>query len=336
MSVELTFVWRGELIESIHRGDVVVVNSKGKILAYAGDPFKVTYIRSSAKPIQAINVFLSGAYEKFNFSDDEISIMCASHFGEDFHIKTVKNILNKIGASEKDLLCGGGYSINREYALKQARENITITPLHSDCSGKHAGIIASCIAKGYGIKDYNKPNHPVQRDILEIISKMCEIDEDKIILGIDGCTVPVFGMPIYNLALAFAKLSNPKDLEDDIKFASENIFRAMNTFPEMVAGTGGFCTELMKNTKGKLIEKLGAEAVYAVGVKDLDIGIAVKIEDGNFSRALYPVVVEVLERLKVLDEDEKEKLKKFKIIDNKNSVGDIVGVIKPVFTLKYL
>lgn len=336
MSVELVYVTRGPLVESIHRGDIVVVNSKGRILYYAGDSFKITYIRSSAKPIQAINVFLSGAYKKFNFKDDEVSIMCASHYGEDFHIKTIKKILNKIGANEDMLLCGASYSINGSIAKMQLKNNINITPLHSDCSGKHVGIIASCIAKGYKVDNYNMIDHPVQRDILDIISNMCEIDKSKIYIGVDGCSVPVFGMPIYNLALAFAKIANNDNLDEDYKFATDTIFRAMNSYPEMVAGTNGFCTELMKVTRMKLIGKLGAEAVYAVGVKGKDIGIAVKIEDGNFKRALYPVVVEVLEKLDILDEEERNALSKFKIIDNMNNVGKKVGEIKPQFQLKSL
>jgi len=332
MSKELVYVTRGNLVESIHRGDLVIVNSKGEVLAYVGDPFKVTYVRSSAKPIQAINVFLSGAYEKFNFTYDEIAIMCASHFGEDYHIETIIKILKKIGVSEDSLLCGGGYSINKDIALKQARDNIKITPVYSDCSGKHAGIIASCIAKGYDIKGYNLISHPVQRDILKVVSKMCEIKEEDIIIGIDGCTVPVFGMPIFNLALAFAKIANPDKLDNNYRFAASVIFNSMNSYPQMVSGTGGFCTELMKNTKGKLIGKLGAEAVYAVGIKDLDIGIAVKIEDGNF-RALYPVVIKILESLNILDDEEKNTLKEFAVMDNKNSIGEKVGEIKPIFTI---
>lgn len=336
MSCELVHVTRGELVESIHRGDIAVVNSKGKVIAYSGDPFKITYIRSSAKPIQAINVFLSGAYEKFNFNDAEISIMCASHYGEEFHIKTVEGILSKIGIDKDRLLCGSTYSINKNIAMMQAKNNIKLTPLHSDCSGKHSGIIASCIAKGYKIEEYNMPYHPVQKDILDVVSKVCEIEKGKIIIGVDGCSVPVFGMPIYNLSLAFAKIANSYNLESDYKFAADSIFKSMNNYPEMVSGTNGFCTELMRCTKGKLIGKLGAESVYAVGIKDADIGIAVKIEDGNYSRALYPVVVEVLEKLNMLEDDEKKALSKFKVIDNKNNVGNVVGQIRPVFELKYL
>jgi len=333
MSEALINVTRGPIVESIHRGDIAVVNSKGELLYSKGDPYKVTYTRSALKPIQALNVFLSGAEDKFHFTDDEISIMCASHYGEDFHRRTVENILDKLGLKIENLLCGATYSISSNYKTEQIANHLKLNPTNTDCSGKHAGMLAACKCKGYTLEDYNLPNHPVQMDIIKIIAEMCEIEENKIIIGIDGCTVPVHGMPLYNAALGIAKLSKPDKLEHNLKMACERIFNAMNNAPEMVSGTNGFCTELIKNTNGKLIGKLGAEGLYCIGIKEKGIGIAIKIEDGNYSRAITPTAMRCLEDLEVLNTVELESLSDFRVYNNLNNTGNVVGEVKPAFHL---
>ena len=334
MSEILINVSRGPLVESCHRGDAVVVNKRGKVLSYIGDPYKVTFIRSAGKPLQAINVILSGAAKKFGFSDAELSIMCASHYGEQFHRDTVAGIMEKIGLSIDSLLCGSTLSIKQEYALELVSQHFQLNPTNSDCSGKHAGMLATCIHEGLSIHDYTNENHILQKDILKTVSAMCEIDEKNISIGIDGCSVPVHGMPLYNMALGFAKLANPCDLDEGYRNACEQIFKAMNSHPEMLAGTDGFCTELLKHTHGKLVGKLGAEGVYCIGIKDRDIGLAIKIEDGNYSRALWPAVMRCLEDLNVLDEEELNSLEKFRELENRNNFNSIIGRVSPAFHLK--
>ncbi|MPN09303.1 hypothetical protein SDC9_156592 [bioreactor metagenome] len=186
----------------------------------------------------------------------------------------VDKILKKIGLTQENLLCKGTYSLNEDYKTFQISNHIKLTPANSDCSGKHSGMLASCLAKGYDIENYNSINHPIQKDIKKLIADFCEIDEDKIVIGVDGCGVPVHGIPLYNAALAFAKFTCTDNLQLDVKNACDRIFKSMNNAPEMVAGIGGFCTELIKNTNGKLIGKLGADGVYCVAVKGADIGIA--------------------------------------------------------------
>ena len=332
MSEIVVKVTRGSLVESIHRADIAVVNSRGKLLYSLGNPYKLTYMRSAAKPIQTLNVILSGAAEKFSFTDREISIMCASHYGEDFHRETVSSILKKIGLGIEDLLCGSTISLNKEYAQRLLWDHVEINPSYTDCSGKHCGILSVCVLKGYDISGYNLLEHPVQKEIKKIICKVCSVKEDNIVMGIDGCTVPIFGMSLYNMALGFCRMANSGVLEEKYKSAADRVFKAMTTAPEMVAGTGGFCTELMKNTGGRLIGKLGAEGVYCIGVKDMDLGIAIKIEDGS-TRALWPTAVKCLEDLKVLGEGEKIILSKFKVKDNTNNIKDKVGEIFPDFHL---
>ncbi len=333
MSEVLIEVSRGELIECKYRGDIAVVDKNGVLLYYVGDPYKVTYSRSSAKPIQAMEVFFSGAYDEFRFTDSEIAIMCASHYAEKFHIRSVKSILDKIGLDENNLLCGTTSSMQPEYALELAKRNVKLNPMYNDCSGKHAGMLSVCVKYGYDIHSYKQVEHPLQESLKEHIAYIYDINEKDIIVAIDGCDVPVFGMPLYNLALAYARFTNPDVLRNDYQKIAEKIFDCMNNHPEMIAGTGGFCTELIKNTNRKLIGKLGAEGVYCVGLKDKGIGIAIKIEDGNIDRAIPTSAVHTLNLLKVLTEEEAQSLSNFRVMDNLNATNTIVGKIYPVFNL---
>ncbi len=334
MSEAFVNVTRGPIVESIHRGDAVAVNAQGKILAFAGDPYKETYIRSAGKLFQSINVFLSGAAERFSFTDPEIAIMCASHYGEDFHRAVIAGILVKIGLPMDALQCGSTWSIKPDYARAQAAANTILCPSNNDCSGKHAGMLAACLVKKYPVSDYTLASHPLQADILAIIAGICGIDRAKIKIGVDGCSVPVHGMPIYNMALGFARLANPTELEPATASACDRIFQAMNRAPEMVAGTGGFCTELMRHTHGKLVGKLGAEGIYCIGVKDCNIGLAIKIEDGNYSRSLNPAVMRCIEDLDLLTKEELDALESFRNPEIKNGVGMTVGSVSPCFHLK--
>ncbi len=333
MSEVLLEVTRGPLVENVHRGDIAVVGRDGKLKYYKGNPYKVAYMRSSLKPIQALNVFLSGAVQKYNFEDREISIMCASHYGENMHKEVVHNILKKIGLQEEDLLCPPTYSIKQSFRDYQISNHLKLTNSNSDCSGKHSGMLAACMTKGYDIKNYNNREHPMQKDMTKIISEFCEIDEDKILFGVDGCGVPVHAMPLYNAALGFSKFTLTDELDENTKNACDRIFSAMNNAPEMVAGTDGFCTELIKHTNGKIIGKIGADGVYCLAVKGMDVGIAIKIEDGNFYRSVAPVVMRCLEELNILTTKEIKALDSFRHEHIKNGLGEDIGRVNTVFHL---
>ena len=333
MAVKLVEVTRGKVTESLSRGDVAVTDAKGRIIYYAGDPHKYTYMRSSAKPIQALHVCLSGTAEHFGFSDREIAVMCASHYGEPMHRQTVEGILQKTGLTLQHLLCGTVTSLNPSYALQLAREGVELNPLFSDCSGKHAGMLAVCQYKGYPVDNYIDPDHPLQQEIVQLIGHICRYQVDDIAIGVDGCSVPVHALPLAHMALGYARLTTPSQLPGQQQKAAETIFRAMNRHPEMVAGTHGFCTELIRQTHGKLIGKIGAEGVYCIGLKNKNMGIAVKMEDGSMKR-LPPVVLEILSQLDLLSDQEKQALEKYWHMHNLNDVQWKVGSIQPVFELK--
>lgn len=336
MSEKMVNIIRGNMVECVHRGSAVVVDFDGNVLAYYGDPFMRTFIRSAAKPFQAMNVVLSGGDEKFGFCEDEIAIMCGSHYGEKFHRDAVESMLCKMNLSKENLLCGVGRSLKSSYASEMDKVGHVFATLDHNCSGKHAGMLSSCLAKGYSILDYDEISHPMEQDILEVVSYMCNIDKGKIGIGMDGCGVPVHNMPLYNMALGYARLAKYEKLKDDYRLAGEKIWNAMINHPLMLSGTGGFCSELTAVGKGDICGKLGAEAVYCVAVRSLGIGIAVKIDDGNARRALYPATMKILNDLNLLDEEQNKALEKFAYYKAKSSTGKIAGYSETCFELKFL
>ena len=333
MSEVLVHVGRGPIVESLHSGHVAVVNAQGRLLYYAGNPYRVSYLRSSAKPLQAMNFYLSGAAKKFNFSEKGKAIMCASHYGEEFHHEVVLENLAAMGLSYDDLRCSIQYSINPAVAEKQMRSGQEPSMLNCDCSGKHTGFLASCLASGYPIENYDVMENPVQQDMLKILAEMFEVPAEDIPIGEDGCGVPVHAVPVFNMALAFAKITNPEGLTPEYRDAANQICEAMNAHPEMVSGTNGFCTELMRHTHGKFIGKAGADGVYCLGVRGGNLGIAVKIEDGNDSRVVPAATMRALMDLGLLTEEEQEALAQFISRPNMNGHGRKVGDIYPVYHL---
>lgn len=323
---------RGNVVECIHRGDIAVVNSSGDILHYWGNPAKMTYFRSAAKPIQAMHLFTSGAAEKYSITPKEIAVICSSHYAEDFHRQTVRGILDKIGLTTGHILGGTVTSLNADYALELAREGVQLSPLFSDCSGKHSGMLAACMHRHYDLATYLEPDHPCQQNILKIVADICGVEPTDIHLGIDGCSAPVHALALSNMARGFARMANPSTLPPQYSTPALAIYDAMNAHPEMVSGTGGFCTELIKHTKGTLIGKIGAEGVYCVGIKEKDLGIAVKIENGNMD-VLPPIVMSILDQLNCLDREMKDRLVSFSDKDNVNDLKTRVGKYRTVFQL---
>lgn len=257
----LVEVTRGDVIERVHYGHAVVIDKNKNIVLSLGDPHKFTYMRSCAKPVQAIPVVQSGTIDHFGFNEKELAIMCASHYAEPVHLDTLEHILYKVGLKEEHLLCGNAISLKPARALELAGQGKQARQLFNDCSGKHVGILAYCLFKGYSIEEYTAPNHPAQQDIIGTFAEFCEYPRHNISVGIDGCSVPVFALPLYNMALAYLKLSNSEPFDTPYRETINRVFAAMTAHPEMISGSQGFCTELMANAGGKLIGKVGAEGV---------------------------------------------------------------------------
>lgn len=334
---------RGETIESVHFGAFAIVDSEGTLITSHGDPKAISYLRSSAKPFQALPLIEAGGHKKWAFNAKEIAILCASHSGTDEHFKVLFGLQAKIGVSESDLLCGVHPPIDAptRKALEQRGERPT--PNRHNCSGKHTGMLALAKITQSPIENYIDPDHPIQKRILKTFGEMCELPVDSISLGIDGCSAPVFAIPLYNAAYGYARLCDPVRLEPKRAAACQILTGAIMAQPEMVAGPGKFDTRLMEVCQGKIISKGGAEGYQQIGImpgilgKDSPgIGIALKISDGDLEgRARPALILEVLNQLGVLTQEELEALSEFgPRLPVLNWRKLVVGQGYPIFHLK--
>ncbi len=337
----LVEVWRGPIVESRHRGHLSAVDGEGEIIAELGLPASVTYIRSSGKAFQAIPVITSGAADRFGFTEQEIAIACGSHSGESIHVDTVRSMLAKIGLDEGALKCGVHEPFSAEVALELARKQEPPSVLQNNCSGKHAAMLALALHVGAPTGSYDDPRHPVQQAIAKTVAEFSDIPLEQIAVGVDGCGVPVFGMPVRAMALMYARLvAPPNGFDAATRHACPRIVRAMIDFPEMVGGTKDrLDTELIKAGAGRLISKIGAEGVYTVSVLPCDewpngLGLALKIEDGDDHRARPPAVIEALRQLNVLKENELAALASYAPTIIKNRRGERVGEARAAFKLE--
>lgn len=332
----LAKVIRGETVESIHRGYLIVLDGDGKEIFALGNPDFVTFFRSAAKPLQAIPFLLSGAAERFGFLENEIALACASHSGEPIHIATAAKMLQKIGLSETDLRCGSHLPFHQESAHQMIRNSEKPTQLHNNCSGKHSAMLAFAKHHGADLKNYEMLENPIQQQILKTVAEFTEIPKGEIELAIDGCAAVNFALSLRGMACAFAKLVfPPNSFDGELREACRRIVSAFMAYPELIGGTERLDTLVMNAASGKLICKVGAEGLWLCGVLPSPkwkrgLGIALKIEDGEDNRARPAVAVELLRQLEVLDENDLKELSPMPI---KNWRGDLVGRVEVSFKI---
>ncbi len=332
MNEILAKVHRGNTVESIHYGSVVIVDSSGKLIYRIGDPNFVTFFRSSAKPFQAIPVVEQGVAEAFGFTQKEIAIIAGSHNGEKKHVKLVQSILKKIGLNKSFLQCGT--HVPHYYtALGITPPKKKFSPLQHNCSAKHAGMLAICVYKNWNLKNYLKLSHPVQKLILKKVAELCEYPEKKIGIGIEGCGAPTFALPIKNMAIGFSKLVTFRSNDEITSQALQVVADSMWKYPEMVSGKGRLDYALVTASKGKLICKAGAEALHCAAILHKGWGLAIKILDGT-RRAVNPASVEVYRQLGILRKSDVEKIKDFASPSIYNHKKVKAGFIRSDFRLK--
>ncbi len=339
-AVPLVEVRRGAIVESRHRGHIAVVDGRGETVAALGAIETVTYLRSSAKPFQALPLITSGAADAFNFTEQEIAVACGSHSGETIHTQIVQKMLDHANLSSSLLKCGIHEPFDREVARGLRRDGMSPDILQNNCSGKHTGMLALALMLNAPTDSYDDAEHPVQVAIKKFVARFASFEASQIVTGVDGCGVPVFGMPVRCMATMYAHLiSPPADFDDATRTAATRIVGAMRRFPEMVGGTRErLDTEIMRATDGRVISKVGAEGVYTAGVMPSDdfphgLGIALKIEDGEDRRARPVVVIEALKQLGLLSEKAQAALIPYSRFDVRNHRREVVGKIVPRFSL---
>ena len=298
---------RGPIVESMQIGAAAVVDNHNNLVASLGNPHTVAFLRSSSKPFQALPLIESGGPQAFDLTDQEIALMCASHHGTDKHINVLKTLQPRIGIGPEDLLCGVHPPSDKPSAEALLLRGEKPSPLHHNCSGKHTGMLAYTRLHHLPKEDYINPEHPLQKIILNTVAEMMDMPVKDVILGTDGCSAPVFAVPLTNAALAFARLCDPAGLPEERAAALRRIAHAMPAHPDMVAGPGSFDTVLMEAFAGQIVCKGGAEGYQAIGMMpgllgpdSPALGITIKIADGDLTSRARPLVsLEILRQLGV-------------------------------------
>jgi L-asparaginase II len=301
---------RGGVVEAWHDVHVAVVDASGRLVARTGDPELTTFWRSAAKPFQAVPLVEDGVVDRFGLSGEELALACASHSSEAGQVSKVRELLAKIGCTERDLLCGPHPPLSERVAQDYQARGVRLTPVYSNCSGKHAGMLALARHHDWPTEFYTRPEHPVQQRCLAEVSRWTEVPQAAIRTGIDGCGVVCFAVPLRNMALAYAKLGSgeqgavPADANrafnphrrEPLPAPRSPIVQSMLHHPELIAGEGRPCTELMRAHPGRVIAKAGAEGVYCAALVGEGLGIALKVADGH-ALASALAIAAVLEAL---------------------------------------
>ncbi|MGO4704569.1 asparaginase [Microvirga sp. 2MCAF38] len=300
----LVEVKRGGLVESRHRGALVVIDADGgSVLSLGALEYRV-FPRSAVKALQTMPLVESGIADKFGLTDEEIALACASHMGEPEHVAVASSILAKAGQDAGCLECGAHWPLGEAATRGLAAKGGQPSALHNNCSGKHAGFICLACGLDEDPKGYVKAGHRVQQTVRGTLEEMTGASHTSDVMGIDGCSIPTYAMPLSALAFAFAKFGSGHGISGSAKAAAERIRRAVAANPFMIAGTGRFDTKATEVLRERAFVKVGAEGVYCAALPELGYGIALKIDDGA-GRAAEVAMANVL--LHFLDMGDTEK-----------------------------
>jgi L-asparaginase II len=331
----LVDIVRGELVESCHCGDIVVADAAGKIVRSLGNVDRLVYPRSALKPIQALPLVETGAADGHGLGDDELALACASHHGEPVHVEKVSAWLAKIGLSEADLECGVHPPRHEPSYAAMLRAGAKPSQLHNNCSGKHAGFLATARWRREPTHGYVEAGHPVQQRVARTVGEMAGLDLSRAPRGRDGCGIPVIALPLQALASAMARLADPRHLGEQRRTAVKRLLDAMAAAPLLVDGTGGMTASVMTVAGATVRLKPGAEGVFCAALPALGLGIALKIADGA-ARGAELAMASVLDRLGCFTAEQRAALEQFLAPPVKTIAGKIAGRLRPASALQSL
>ena len=328
----LVELWRGDIVESFHRGAFAVVDARGAVLREGGDIDRPVYARSAVKGLQALPLVASGAAERFGLVDEELALACASHGGQPEHVATAASMLAKAGLDAGVLECGVHWPSNEQAARALGASGESPCALHNNCSGKHSGF--ACLgalmagdadrARGF-LRGYVEPDHPVMREIGASLESATGVRLADAPRATDGCSIPTFGIPLRALARAFARFGTGTGLAPAHAPAAARLRAAVAAAPLMVAGTGRLDTRLMAQFGARVFCKVGAEGVYCAALPELGLGLALKMDDGNTARAAEVAVVALIESLLALDDADGAFVAALRDVELRNWNGRRVG-----------
>lgn len=324
MNPVLVNLWRGNAIESRHRGSVAVVRSDGQLLMSMGDVMQHTFPRSAIKFLQAIPFVESGAVEHFALTDRHVALSCASHNGEDVHVDMVSEWLQRIGCNADDLECGSSLPMHEgtKYDLLSAGQGPT--RLHHNCSGKHLGLLSTCMHTGDSTEDYRLYSHAANQRWFDVIESMSGSLVMQLPWGYDGCGIPCLALPLQRVALAMAKFSDASGQSTERTNAITKIQSSVAAHPYLVAGKDRLCSELMQLLAPKVLVKVGAEGCYTACIPEHGLGIALKMDDGQ-DRGARVALGAVLKKLGFVDDNIVIELEDYLQPQITNSRGEKVG-----------
>lgn len=293
--VALAEAVRGSLADTVHYGALAIVDSSARLLYRAGDPEAPAFWRSAAKPVKALALVAQGAADRFRLTDAELALACSSHSGEAEHVVRVGTLLGRLGLTADDLACGARYPLDPRAAAALVRSNQEPTPLHAQCSGEHAGILALTRQLGLPTAGYVAPEHPVHPVILAHIATLTGLAAQELPAAADGCGLPTVALPLSAMATAYARLADPSSLPDSVlAAAAERVARAMHTEPYLVGGRRRFDTAMLVRGTGRWLAAQGESGVYCVGLSPAvvaglpalagaagGVGMAIKVADGQ-------------------------------------------------------
>ena len=291
----------GDYVESTHRGLVSIANEKGEIIWSLGQIEALTCIRSALKPLQALALLDTGAFDKLNLRDEHLAIACGSHSGEAQHIELVSQWLVQLGLSEQDLRCGCGRPLDSKIYRQLIFDHGEPTALHHNCSGKHAGFLSIATFLGVDTENYLDPNHPVQKRVLDCLQTQLDRPIGASDVNVDGCSAPNIFAPFQIFASAFGRFVSPNE-DTPTAQHRQRILSAMARYPALVSGQNRFSALLGQASNGKIIGKSGAEGSYLAMVPGLGLAILVKIDDGA-KRAAHTAILTILSGLGLLSRD---------------------------------
>jgi L-asparaginase II len=318
---------RAGVVECVHHVRVAVWKD-GKIVRAAGDTGSRVYLRSSAKPVQALASILTGAADRFAMTDAELALACGSHGGERFHVETAAGLLGRIGLTPDALQCGAHPPVFEPAARAIWAASGAPTVLHNNCSGKHSAMLAACVASSWPTANYLDPSHPLQVMNRANVAAFAGVSPADVHVGVDGCSAPVFAVPLAAAARIFANVTNRNSADgvsEAQRVAARRVCAALRERPEMIAGTKRLDTDLIRATAGRLVSKVGAEGLWCAGVSGENAGVAVKCEDGS-ALAAYWVGLTALRTLGWLSDAEWETLAPHRDLARRNHRRIEVGV----------
>ena len=330
----LVEAWRGDSVESAHRGALAVIDADGGVVLTLGDTQRPIFPRSAVKVLQALPLVASGAADALRLSDEELALACASHNGEPAHVATAAGMLAKAGADAGVLECGTHWPYREAFQREMAARGETPGPLHNNCSGKHAGFVClACHRAGAAplldfAKGYVRPGHPVMREVTRSLQATTGWDLSQAPQGIDGCSIPTFGVPLRHLAQAFARVGTGTGLGADEARAARRLRQAVAKAPFMVAGTDRFDTRVMQRLGERVFCKVGAEGVYCAALPGRGLGVALKVDDGNNARAAEVVMAALIEAFVALHDAEATFMRSLSDAPLRNWNGIEVGALR--------